>query len=45
MQYHVDDRARAGGATGTESATAAGPDRVLRGFTELLDLLPGGRGA
>jgi phosphoglycolate phosphatase-like HAD superfamily hydrolase len=29
-----------GGATGQESATAAGPDRVLGGFTELLALLP-----
>ena len=29
-----------GGATGQESATAAGPDRVLTGFAELLDLLP-----
>jgi phosphoglycolate phosphatase len=29
-----------GGAEGEESATAAGPDRVLRGFTELLSLLP-----
>jgi len=31
-----------GGATGEESAAAAGPDKVLSGFTELLDLLPGG---
>lgn len=31
-----------GGAAGQESATAAGPDRVLRGFDELLELLPGG---
>jgi 2-phosphoglycolate phosphatase len=29
-----------GGATGQESATAAGPDRLLKGFSELLDLLP-----
>ena len=29
-----------GGATGQESATAAGPDRVLTGFAELLELLP-----
>jgi phosphoglycolate phosphatase len=29
-----------GGATGTESATAAGPDRVLNTFAELLQLLP-----
>jgi len=29
-----------GGAAGLESATAAGPDRVLRGFDELLELLP-----
>ena len=29
-----------GGATGQESATAASPDRVLGGFTELLTLLP-----
>jgi 2-phosphoglycolate phosphatase len=29
-----------GGAAGDESATAAGPDRVLAGFTELLTLLP-----
>ncbi len=28
-----------GGAAGEESATAAGPDRVLKGFAELLDLL------
>jgi 2-phosphoglycolate phosphatase len=31
-----------GGATGEESATAAGPDKVLSGFAELLELLPGG---
>lgn len=30
-----------GGAAGQESAAAAGPDRVLGGFDELLDLLPG----
>ena len=30
-----------GGAAGKESATGAGPDRVLTGFAELLDLLPG----
>ncbi|MBX9623422.1 MAG: HAD-IA family hydrolase [Gemmataceae bacterium] len=30
-----------GGAAGQESATAAGPDRVLGGFGELLTLLPG----
>lgn len=29
-----------GGASGTESAIASGPDRVLTGFTELLALLP-----
>jgi phosphoglycolate phosphatase len=29
-----------GGATGIESAAAAGPDRVLGGFVDLLDLLP-----
>jgi phosphoglycolate phosphatase len=29
-----------GGATGIESAAAAGPDRVLSGFADLLDLLP-----
>src|SRR5262249_41225936 len=29
-----------GGAGGHESATTAGPDRVLTGFTELLALLP-----
>jgi phosphoglycolate phosphatase len=29
-----------GGATGTEDATAAGPDRVLAEFHELLELLP-----
>jgi phosphoglycolate phosphatase len=29
-----------GGATGEESATAAGPDRVLKSFRDLLDLLP-----
>jgi phosphoglycolate phosphatase len=29
-----------GGAAGLESAAAAGPDRVLTGFSELLDLLP-----
>jgi phosphoglycolate phosphatase len=29
-----------GGAAGHESATAAGPDRVLGGFAELLELLP-----
>ena len=29
-----------GGAAGQDSAEAAGPDRVLRGFDELLDLLP-----
>jgi 2-phosphoglycolate phosphatase len=29
-----------GGAAGEESATAAGPDRVLSGFAELLELLP-----
>jgi phosphoglycolate phosphatase len=34
-----------GGATGTESAAAASPDRVLRGFAELLELLPGVRPA
>jgi phosphoglycolate phosphatase len=28
-----------GGAAGEESAAAAGPDRVLKGFAELLDLL------
>lgn len=31
-----------GGAAGLESAAAAGPDRILRGFDELLELLPGG---
>jgi HAD superfamily hydrolase (TIGR01509 family) len=30
-----------GGAVGLEAAMAAGPDRVLKGFAELLDLLPG----
>lgn len=30
-----------GGAMGKESPLAAGPDRVLTGFGELLDLLPG----
>ncbi len=30
-----------GGATGQEDAASAGPDRVLTGFGELLDLLPG----
>lgn len=30
-----------GGATGKESPAAAGPDRMLTGFEELLDLLPG----
>ena len=30
-----------GGAVGLEAARAAGPDRVLAGFAELLDLLPG----
>ncbi len=30
-----------GGAAGHESATAAGPDRVLKNFAELLELLPG----
>jgi len=29
-----------GGAAGDESAAAAGPNRVLRGFVELLELLP-----
>jgi phosphoglycolate phosphatase len=29
-----------GGAMGVEAAAAAGPDRVLGGFAELLDLLP-----
>lgn len=29
-----------GGASGKESAVSAGPNRVLRGFTELLTLLP-----
>jgi phosphoglycolate phosphatase len=29
-----------GGAAGHESATAAGPDRVLAGFADLLNLLP-----
>jgi len=29
-----------GGAAGLESAAAAGPDRVLHGFDELLELLP-----
>lgn len=29
-----------GGAAGKESAAAAGPDRTLTGFAELLDLLP-----
>ena len=28
-----------GGAVGQESAEAAGPDRILTGFSELLDLL------
>jgi 2-phosphoglycolate phosphatase len=32
-----------GGAEGHESASAAGPDRVLRGFAEMLELLPGAR--
>ncbi|HEX4611731.1 MAG TPA: HAD hydrolase-like protein [Urbifossiella sp.] len=31
-----------GGATGKESPAAAGPDRMLTGFAELLTLLPGG---
>jgi phosphoglycolate phosphatase len=31
-----------GGATGVAEAAAAGPDRVLTGFAELLELLPGG---
>lgn len=30
-----------GGAVGEEDALDAGPDRVLRGFSELLELLPG----
>lgn len=30
-----------GGATGRESATAAGPDRVLTGFAEVAELIPG----
>ncbi|HYH64359.1 MAG TPA: HAD-IA family hydrolase [Urbifossiella sp.] len=30
-----------GGAEGKESPAAAGPDRILTGFAELLDLLPG----
>ncbi len=30
-----------GGAAGKESAEATGPDRVLKDFAELLDLLPG----
>ena len=30
-----------GGAVGVDEAIAAGPDRVLTGFAELLDLLPG----
>jgi 2-phosphoglycolate phosphatase len=30
-----------GGAAGEEDATAAGPDRVLAGFAEMLDFLPG----
>jgi phosphoglycolate phosphatase len=30
-----------GGATGKESPLAAGPDRMLAGFAELLELLPG----
>ncbi len=30
-----------GGATGLESPAAAGPDRMLTGFAEVLDLLPG----
>jgi len=29
-----------GGAAGQESATAAGPDRVLTGFKELVELIP-----
>jgi phosphoglycolate phosphatase len=29
-----------GGAAGHESVTESGPDRVLKGFTELLELLP-----
>ncbi|OWK43621.1 HAD family hydrolase [Fimbriiglobus ruber] len=29
-----------GGATGKESVADAGPDRILRGFKDLLDLLP-----
>jgi phosphoglycolate phosphatase len=33
-----------GGATGKESAAAAGPDRVLAAFTDLLELLPPVRG-
>jgi 2-phosphoglycolate phosphatase len=33
-----------GGATGKEPAAAAGPDRVLTAFTDLLDLLPPVRG-
>lgn len=32
-----------GGATGQESATAAGPDRVLDRFAEVLELIPGPR--
>jgi 2-phosphoglycolate phosphatase len=31
-----------GGATGKEPPAAAGPDRMLAGFAELLELLPGG---
>ena len=30
-----------GGAEGQESASSAGPDRVLTGFAEMLELLPG----
>ena len=30
-----------GGASGKESPAAAGPHRMLTGFAELLDLLPG----
>jgi phosphoglycolate phosphatase len=30
-----------GGAAGEEDAAAAGPDRVLTGFSEMLELLPG----
>jgi phosphoglycolate phosphatase len=29
-----------GGATGIDSAANAGPDRVLKGFGELLELVP-----